>query len=452
MKSHRRSDTSHLPADPARSSTDPGQLDGAGPSPSAGGIPHQATLEQAFGADLSALRATVGGGAGADLQALGKAASTDGLDLSFAETPTLALAAHELAHAMLGHSGGDDDAEEAEADRVAQQVVAGEQVDLGEKVRGTSGVAFYSEAGDLQISGNQGMATNRADPQELWATHERITEANAALAVSGSLGSFVELVETTESLQSLPQTLYKVRVQWVSRVPGFHHTLDEMNNDPTQTPQLYKECGKAASLVMGATSENDSAGVCASGDGSRTSIPGLHDGGVEGEPKSHPQQLANAIYFERIGPFIQDPGNAEHLVRGTHYTKGLLGGKSFIKPRDSEQARQMYLALGPQGMDAFDAFVGINRYADPAIGEAYTMATGGAPIAGASTWTYHWAAVIMKDGGDNVVLESYAGQREVGDDWNFQMLGTASADQTFHEQHEATGQHGDQPTTVVAKA
>lgn len=52
-------------------------------------------------------------------------------------------------------------------------------------------------------------------------------------------------------------------------------------------------------------------------------------------------------------------------------------------------------------------------------------------------WNYHWAGVILKDGGDNVTLES-AGGTSLGSlgkaSWWMQMYGTRKVDQTFKKQ------------------
>ncbi len=73
--------------------------------------------------------------------------------------------------------------------------------------------------------------------------------------------------------------------------------------------------------------------------------------------------------------------------------------------------------------------------ANPGVGSNYytklpsNAATGG--------WNYHWAGVILKDGGDNVTLES-AGGLSLGSigkaSWWMQMYGTKNVDQTFKKQ------------------
>jgi hypothetical protein len=111
----------------------------------------------------------------------------------------------------------------------------------------------------------------------------------------------------------------------------------------------------------------------------------------------------------------------------------------------------MYRSMTPAQRDAFDRKHGINKYATADVGEGYTMATGGTPYPGERTWNFHWAGVVMSNGSDHVTLENYAvGVADaVNDDWDFQMYGPPSkAKQTFHEQHEASKQHGDAPTTM----
>ena len=116
--------------------------------------------------------------------------------------------------------------------------------------------------------------------------------------------------------------------------------------------------------------------------------------------------------------------------------------------------------MGPyQGMktseqEAFDEKAGINRYANPGVGEAYTISSGGPPKSSRSTWNFHWGGVIFKSttGSDNITMENYAGNQT--DEWYFQMYGVptkgnARTGQTFQEQHrDVHAQHGTTPTTL----
>ncbi len=104
----------------------------------------------------------------------------------------------------------------------------------------------------------------------------------------------------------------------------------------------------------------------------------------------------------------------------------------------------------------FDQKVGINRFANPKVGESYTISSGGKDHPGESTWNYHWGGVVFKSttGSDNVTMENYAGNEKY--EWRTQIYGVPSVGnerkgQTFHEAHEATKQHGDNPTTMTAE-
>jgi hypothetical protein len=128
-----------------------------------------------------------------------------------------------------------------------------------------------------------------------------------------------------------------------------------------------------------------------------------------------------------------------------------------------EEFMRYYRRLSPEKQDELDKTLGINRWANPEIGEAYTTSSGGEEHAGmpegASTWNYHYAAVVLKssDGSDAVALENYATRDpdEINQDWSWQMYGAPGKDtapedtQSFHEQHrDAHGQHGQTPTTL----
>lgn len=68
-------------------------------------------------------------------------------------------------------------------------------------------------------------------------------------------------------------------------------------------------------------------------------------------------------------------------------------------------------------------------------------------------WNFHWGGVVLKDGGDNVTLES-AGGTSIGSmgkqSWWFQMYGTKNVDQTFKKQIHQT--HINRNRTLVDKA
>ncbi|MEM7038454.1 MAG: hypothetical protein AAF570_15830 [Bacteroidota bacterium] len=122
----------------------------------------------------------------------------------------------------------------------------------------------------------------------------------------------------------------------------------------------------------------------------------------------------------------------------------------------------VYRALPETLRDEIDKELGINRYADPEIGQGYTTVRGGdqvlkadGSVDGSANWNFHWGGVIMKSGSDNLTLENDAGTSYAsGPDntnnlWRFHILGTKKKGQSFHEHHQYA--HGTDPTTMVVK-
>ncbi|HBL30209.1 MAG TPA: hypothetical protein DD490_25535 [Acidobacteria bacterium] len=222
--------------------------------------------------------------------------------------------------------------------------------------------------------------------------------------------------------------------------------------------------------------------------------------------------MANQVYMDLMPGFIQRKDNEAFLVEGVHYDLeghigtgavagavvgaaigakvgalpgavigGVIGGvvggvagsqvksKVIRKPATIAEAKIMYLALGDAGMDKFDKEAGINAYANPDVGESYSMATEGDMPGfhvepGTDAWTFHWAGVVMKDGSDNITLENYAvtgtyaaskGVASSSDfinrEWNFGMYGTTRKEQTFHDQHLKSGTHGSHATSIAVR-
>jgi hypothetical protein len=119
--------------------------------------------------------------------------------------------------------------------------------------------------------------------------------------------------------------------------------------------------------------------------------------------------------------------------------------------------RSEYEKLGPDAKDDFDKAAGINIYADPNIGEAFHISSGGGDHpdkpADVGTWNFHWAGVVMKSGADTMTLENYSvsDYGKENKDWVFQMYGVGKKGQSFHEEHkDVHQQHGDAPTSMVA--
>ncbi|WP_299403841.1 hypothetical protein [uncultured Roseobacter sp.] len=231
---------------------------------------------------------------------------------------------------------------------------------------------------------------------------------------------------------------------------------------------LWTDCGKAARTIMGVQDTGKS--------------PKATTNIGDSAPSGNPADYSNELYPKAIKAFFGSKANKKFLKKNVHYTTNFIGWVSFVKPKDPKHARKMYSALGEEGREAFDKHVGINRFANPEIGDAYTMVTEkdmpGFKSSG-RTWNFHWAGVIAKDGGDNLTLEGYAvsaaseikeaketmsGQAlkdeiarlrkwaadYVDRDWLFQMYGTKRKGETFHDDHLGSGTHGNRATTFHA--
>lgn len=98
---------------------------------------------------------------------------------------------------------------------------------------------------------------------------------------------------------------------------------------------------------------------------------------------------------------------------------------------------------------------GFNSGASPEVGESYVTTPDRWREdfeAGESTWSYHWAGVIMKDGGDDVTLENVrATGVGMSRDWYYGMYGTEKEGQSFHEEQMAGGWFGNKGTTMVVR-
>jgi hypothetical protein len=171
----------------------------------------------------------------------------------------------------------------------------------------------------------------------------------------------------------------------------------------------------------------------------------------ETAPSGVPETYSNEIYPTAMPKFMANPANADYLKSGIHYNGD--DRSDLIISSDPDECRKQYWELGEKGRRAFDKFAGVNTAADPKVGGGYTMNTeGGMPgfkTQGDMTWNFHWAGVVMESGGDNITLENYAtgGYDDVNTEWNFQMYGTVKKGQTFHEQHLASGTHGNRAST-----
>ncbi len=334
-----------------------------------------------------------------------------------------------------------------------------------------------SESGDsaLYIKQAEGGDT-------LAATPALIKSANKALAKAGSNGSFVRLAATPNGIKdglldgvSPDARMVTPRLVTVGPDPG-NAKLDEINkgsraDDDGSTGAefaLWADCGRSSRAVMGT-------------DGSGKKPSAHYDvNGAEKvtDPSSNPAAFTK-VYKEAMPGFMADPDNRAFLQEGIHYDNKKKFSWSEFKfhineiiktPADDKEAKKMYWELGEAGREKFDMATGVNVGANPDIGGAYTLSTEKDMPGFASsgkTWNFHWAGVVMKDGSNNITLENYAvsygsspdpveNQRlqqqaydEVNRSYVFQMYGTKVIGQSFHEQHIASGTHGNRGSTFA---
>ena len=477
-----------------------------GVSGGGGRLPHLERIQHSFGDhDVANVQAHTGSGAGAACEAIGASAYATGNSVAFNGTPDLFTAAHEAAHvvqqragvSLSGGVGSVGDSYEQNADAVASRVVAGQSAAdlLGRASQGggsapvqSKAVQRYSEHNvegkDLKLgAGSQALWIGSA---EMYASDARISESNAALAGAGQKGSFIRLVKGTVGYEAGGNDLYRVEPEWVAKAdPGYHKGAQDANKPgakdtegvetgkDTDRMAFWTDCGRSSAAVIGSQG-NDREALFNDGGGEKTA-----DGVLDGSTvyRATANAMSNEIYLTMVPKFIAEKANEGFLKEGTHYTKAADSDAKVMKtPGNVREAKVMYWELGEAGRDKFDKEAGINHYANPEIGEAYSMTTEaempGFKRLSKRTWNFHWAGVVMKDGSDNVTLEAYAVTRETAEkagllkssdyidrDSRFAMYGGVDANgkvldesQTFHHDHLASKTHGSHASSIRVRA
>lgn len=423
------SDSSALSAGPGRAPAGRGNAaaqdgltaKGGGPWP----VPQH--MEEAFGADFSHITIRVGG----EAAGMGAVAYTQGDEIVFqpgaydpSNMRSLEILGHELVHIfhqMRGQAGkgglNTDPGLEAEADRLGAMAARGQKVSIGQgqTPRGASNAPIQRYAvqrsgrSTLRVSEDGRMAVREGYPNhDLWADSSLIADAAAKLKANGSAIT----LEAGSGRQAVDKPDGSGMMGLTEVVP---------TNSRTQTSgdsmQHYADCGRSTRDVMG-------------GDGEKW-------GKVQ------------ATYNKDDGR-----GGAARQETAAGHRPGEFKREVFYDLIGSEA---QYEALSADERRAFDEKAGINDFANPEVGEGFTMSSGGKPIAGYedNTWNFHFAGLAMKSGGDFVTLENFSVSKpDVSNtDWTFDMYGPAHKEgQTFHDQHTATNQHGESPTTLAVKS
>ncbi len=484
------------------------QLAAQGTQGSGSTLPHAEIIQQAFGRhDISNVQAHVGGHAAEASTAMGAEAYASGSQVAFKSSPSLHLAAHEAAHtvqqragvSLSGGVGQVGDAYENHADTVADAVVRGESAEslLDSMAGGSSGhsdvqqknVQCFTKLSNteqrtqgwkagkgLRLSDDGKMAVGQ---DSKYGSHQLWTESSMIPAASATL-------KAAESVIRLEPDGHTIRGPAPDGSGTKSLTKVAPKNVATGTEgdamTIWADCGRAGGDVMGAGK--------GTGGGDRTAEYNDKKGAQQHtQTRGGPNRMKWEIMNEHFDHLFTPADKSQLNRMNTIYSQAVQDVIAAMSARTAAEAagdakgvenakkteetgrqrmgaaeyymEQVYMkyydAMSAKEKDDFDKKVEINRYAQPEVGQAYTISTGGKAKAGQedSTWNYHWGGVVMRSGGDSVVLENYA----VGipdaknSDWEYQMYGPPSKKgQTFHEQHrDDHAQHGESPTTLVAE-
>jgi hypothetical protein len=97
-----------------------------------------------------------------------------------------------------------------------------------------------------------------------------------------------------------------------------------------------------------------------------------------------------------------------------------------------------YASLAHEIWESQSASLGVNHYARPDVGEAYAIISSRERENTETTWSFHFAAVILRDGDFTMTLENYNREGISGGNamWYCDIQGPDI--QSFHEKHKAT--------------
>jgi hypothetical protein len=417
-----------------------------------GGLPGpvKERMESAFGADFSRVRIHEDGAAGK----VGAEAFTRGNDLHFAPgrfqpdtEKGQQLIGHELAHVVQQSQGrvsasfqakglaiNDDAGLEAEADAQGARAARGEKVaNLGREVDcgfGTIAQCYVEQklsGKDWRVSDDLNIAIRQDTSKPAYGSHAFFADAGLITSSSTALKAQTSRLELTAGSEKMTVTDGKASKTLNRVIPKNLEDGSKGNRKGKAGMQWPDDCGDAANSIMQGNER--------------------HTKGVFHDQKTGTEKTTKTLEY----------GTDTETYRGnTMHTPHMMLDEILKATLDPgpKKAREKYQKMSPAERDDFDKKVGINKYADPSVGEAYSIVSDKDEFAdGKSAWNFHWGGVAMKSGGDHVTMENFAGSG--ADAWDFQMYGSASKPgQTFHEQQaertDSSGQdeYGAHPSTI----
>jgi hypothetical protein len=250
---------------------------------------------------------------------------------------------------------------------------------------------------------------------EAYATADLIQNADGMLAIKDS-GVHLYATDASKTIDapdgSGPKTLYGLGVN-IKVAPPTNQTLPG-------------DCREAALEVAGKGPGRGPEKVTITEGGQRVEIQG-----TQGDASDA------AVRAMLVDKKIHETANYGSLDTAAR----LKVAEEAQKSVDSMSRAEKEAARGMAIDDARAKEIGVDVYANPGVGDAFTAVTAPAPMPG--QYKFHFATVIMAPGQDRVTLENEGespGVRNVK--WKIETYSTSEKRKTFHEEHAALTQPG----------
>jgi len=350
---------------------------------------------------------------------------------------SLHIAAHEAAH-QYQHAGLTCDAglgAEGHASAVADAVVRG---------RGASG-----------LMGRLGQRVPAAERNYVETDGGRLADNSMAFVSGKELYADAGMIAGANSILQSQQSGVTLTAGGGGRLfdhpdGGSSHLMRanvRVSTDPDAwlTPDFYDKCGRAAREVIGPSGEDRMpVGVI------RDEVDGVIET-PEAALKSGSMNIADpreivALAFYMASEIAKIEGYAD-MTQAEREQERQEISENYAQMSDEEKRELISVLIDTGKLDEEVARrLGINEYAEPEVGEAYMIRD--VSHDKADEGNFHWAAVVLVAGSDNVTFESTATQGDydaTNTSWSFEMYGVGK--QSFHAKN-APGLGGDSARTL----
>lgn len=337
---------------------------------------------------------------------------------------------------------------------------------------------IHSDSG-LKVSQHENIVYE--GKKKVYATQELVAASNKKLMMAGPDGSLIRLKPKEKLLNNYHQdkTYYTVMPELdqaaltkrMEHSPSsFHGPMGVQNENQLK---LWADCRRASEAVTGSSSTtytDDKIVTVRTEDGGQTKKRRYVGNGFninkikDITTNNKTGRLAWQIYLSNLTPFVSDKdGDVWDAIKFYDHFPHLKESKNLqvdfneLKEKSKTDIMitwSLFDSLKKEKQNAFLQYSGLNEYANPEVGEAYTIVTEyDMPnfVEGDNQWAFHWGGVVMKDGEDNITLENYSVgvETELNTKWMFEIYGTQTDDQTFHSLHMLTNLHGNKATTLA---